>query len=163
MFKYCDTVRDIAHTEPPFVWRLHDEQFHGFRYTDPARFRWDQPKWDQGRTVRSLSPSTIFYNQSFSAGYCWIYQRRGSCTANSCRFKHAYAKCQGKHPASVCRQGKRAHLNISSNVEQGYDIVEASYLVMCFKFGLYLHFEGFSGLRLSIIHPFSIKITSNSN
>ena len=38
MFKYCEVVRDIAQTGPPFAWRQYDEQFRSFRQSNPMNF-----------------------------------------------------------------------------------------------------------------------------
>ena len=45
MFKYCEVVRDIAQTGPPFAWRQYDEQFRSFRQSNPTNFPWDQHRW----------------------------------------------------------------------------------------------------------------------
>ena len=77
-----------------------------------------------------------------STNYC------GRCTAKSCRFKNACAKCQAKHPASVCHSVCMGTTPINhimlDPVLQGYDMAEASYLVMDLKCCFYLHFEGAS-------------------
>ena len=46
MFKYCEVVRDIAQTGPPFAWLQYDEQFRSFRQSNPTNVPWDQHRWD---------------------------------------------------------------------------------------------------------------------
>ena len=91
LFKYCEVVRDIANTGPPFAWRQYDEQFRAFRHSNPPSFPWDQPRWDlffkcmyakQIQGGPSRAPPTVSRNpsrrpQPFPAGYCWVYQRGG--------------------------------------------------------------------------------------
>ena len=118
MFKYCEVVRDIAQTGPPFAWRQYDEQFRSFRQSNPMNFPWDQHRLDlffrcmytrqvqmgMGRAPATIPNKPTRPSQPFPAGYCWMYQRNNKCTSRPRRYKHVCSKCQAPHPASSCCQ-----------------------------------------------------------
>ena len=122
LFKYCEVVRDIANTGPPFAWRQYDEQFRTFRHSNPQSFPWDQPRWDLffkcmyakqvqgGQSCSSYClPQPIQLPSALSGRLLLGVPERGKCVSKTCRFKHVCAKCQAPHPSTSCPKHNTPH------------------------------------------------------
>lgn len=112
LFQYMSIIQNLAQSSDS--WLLYDTKFRQLRATNPQPWgkihtetflfcsinRPLNVKSPQNRnhSFRKYLPPHIFQRK----GYCWEFQKRSSCSKQSCSVSHKCANCEGQHAAIAC-------------------------------------------------------------
>ena len=170
LFKYCEVVRDIANTGPPFAWRQYDEQFRAFRHSNPPSFPCDQPRWDlffkcmyakqvQGGPIvlQLLSPAThpvaLSPFRPATAGCTSeganVSPKRAGSNMSVPNVKHLTLPL----PVPSTALPTQVNSKCLQHALQGYDQTETNFLIQGFTHGFHINYLGTPSLRFSNNHP----------
>lgn len=115
LFKHMADITEMARRFGGLAWYRYDKAYR--REMGANRLSYGQVNWDlrfrcleqtsnksggyafRGNTSRS---PYVRSSKGFQKGQCFQFEQFGSCLRPACQFKHACAKCSGKHPTSRC-------------------------------------------------------------
>ena len=120
MLKYIETVRNLY--ERGGNWHAYDEAFRSLR--QQRGWAWDSVNWELWMNASQSPARRVFPSggspfpgkgkaRPRSASPCFIYNRGGSCRADTCRFTHKCRRCNGPHPLSRCRAPEKRYSSSS--------------------------------------------------
>ena len=123
VFKHISDITEMARRFGGMAWWHYDKTYRkemGANHLNYGQINWDlrfrclerasnKPgvypfRGNQSRNthVKSRGGASSALGKGFQKGQCYQFEQFASCAKPACQFKHACAKCSGKHPTSRC-------------------------------------------------------------
>ena len=123
VFKHISDITEMARRFGGMAWWHYDKTYRkemGANHLNYGQINWDlrfrclerasnKPgvypfRGNQSRNthVKSRGGASSALGKGFQKGQCYQFEQFASCAKPACQFKHAWAKCSGKHPTSRC-------------------------------------------------------------
>ena len=122
IFKHISDITEMAHRFGGLAWCHYDKSYRkemGANHLNYGQVNWDlrfrcleRASNKSGaysfRGTQSRNPlvkgrgASSGLSKGFQKGQCYQFEQFALCTKPACQFKHACAKCSGKHPTGRC-------------------------------------------------------------